>query len=495
MTSPTSVLSDTTFVAVNVHARNSAFEMKLHAHTPVVALLLPLRKRLSSLVEDGPAKEYLDAERVEWALEAGPTRERLDPESTLDEKGIRPGEDLYLTHRTRTESYPVLRDDLADGTAEVSKRMFAVLDRKDTRRLGSVALPFTIAAVAGIGIADVFSGDTAARWVVLGALVALAVMCASLAAVLTRTRTRYADVAGALCIGAYLSTAAAALVGVPRELGIWHLTTVGAAVATMATVLWSVTGNRPPSLHVGVTAVSASAVLVGLLHVALPVSSQAVAAQMVFMCLGVILWCTQISRLVGRVQVNYIPTTGEPLIKRKEQSVAQVSRRSTSAAAIESMLNQETRVIQTLNALIGLVSAGSLVMVIAAFAGGYYTRNYEWHMFVLVATAAVASVAVGRGLVIRAASVPLMICGPLTWTAYLAGRALSASRADDLVLLAGAVPLLVGVLMSAIWAIQAQTMHSPLSKRRLEIVATIAVVTVFPLLIFIMEGWPRVRNR
>ncbi|SHT84725.1 type VII secretion integral membrane protein EccD [Mycobacteroides abscessus subsp. bolletii] len=495
MTSPTSVLSDTTYIAVNVHARNSAFEMKLHAHTPVVSLLPPLRKQLSGLLEDGPAKEYLAAERVEWALEYGPARERLDPESTLDEKGVLPGEDLYLTHRTRTESYPVLRDDLADGTAEVSKRMFAVLDRNDTRRLGAVALPFAVSAVAGVGIAAVFSGDTGARWAVLGALVALALMCATLASVLTRTKTSYGDVAGALCIGAYLSTAAAALVGVPRELGIWHLTTVGAGVATMAVVLWSVTGNKPPSLHVGVTAVSVSAVFIALLHALLPVSSQAVAAQMVFVCLGVILWCTQISRLVGRVQVNYIPTTGEPLIKRKEQSVAQVSRRSTSAAAIESMLNQEVRVIQTLNALVGLVCAASLVMVLSAFAGGYYTRNYEWHMFVLVATAAVASVAVGRGLVIRAASIPLTICGPLAWTAYLAGRALSESRADNVVLLAGIGPLVIGILLSAIWAIQARTMHSPLSKRRLEIVATVAVITVFPLLVFIMEGWPRVRNR
>ncbi|CPW66865.1 type VII secretion integral membrane protein EccD [Mycobacteroides abscessus] len=494
MTSPTSVLSDTTYIAVNVHARNSAFEMKLHAHTPVVALLPRLRKQLSDLVEDGPVKDYLAAERVEWALESGPTRERLDPENTLDEGGVPPGEQLYLTHRTRTESYPVLRDDLADGTAEVSKRLFAVLDRKDTRALGAVSLPFTVAAVAGVGIADVFSGDTRARWVVLGALVALSLMCASLAAVLTRTRTRYGDIAGALCIGAYISTAAAALVGVPRELGVWHLTTVGAGVATMAVLLWSVTGNKPPSLHVGVTAVSVSAVLVGLLYTILPVSSQALAAQMIFLCLGVILWCTQISRLVGRVQVNYIPTTGEPLIKRKDQSVAQVSRRSTSAAAIESMLNQEVRVIQTLNALIGLVATGSLAMVIAAFAGGYYTRNYEWHMFALVATAAVASVAVGRGLVIRAASIPLTICGPLTWTAYLTGRALSESRADDVVLLAGSVPLVIAVLLSSIWAIRAQTMHSPLSKRRLEIFATIAVITVFPLLVFIMEGWPRVRN-
>ncbi len=495
MTSPTSVLSDTSYVAVNVHARNSAFEFKLHAHTTVVELLPQLRKQLAEIATSGAVSEYLAAERVAWALEWGPTRKLIDPERTLDEAGIPPGEDLYLTHRTRTESYPVLRDDLADGTAEVSKRMFAVLASRDTRRLGAVALPFAVAAVAGVGLADVFSGGEAMRWWVFGALAALATMCAAVATVLTRTRTSYADIASALCVGAYLATAAAALVGVPRAVGVWHLTTVGAAVATMAVLLWSLTDNRPPGLHVAVTAVATSAVLVGLLHVVLAVSSQAVAAQMVFFCLCVILWCTQTSRLVGRVQVNYIPTTGEPLVKRKDESVAQVSRRSTSAAAIESMLNQESRVIKTLNAMIGMVTAASLAMVVSAGVGGYFTRNYEWHMFVLVATAAVASVAVGRGLVIKAASLPLMICGPLVWTAYLAGRALSDSRADAVVLLAGAVPLLVGVLLSAIWAIRQQTMHSPLSRRRLEVVATIAVATVFPLLVLICDGWSRVRNR
>ena len=67
--------------------------------------------------------------------------------------------------------------------------------------------------------------------------------------------------------------------------------------------------------------------LVGLLHMALPVSSQAVAAELVLTALLVILWCTQTSRLVGRVRVNYIPTTGEPLLRRKDMTVAAVSRR------------------------------------------------------------------------------------------------------------------------------------------------------------------------
>lgn len=495
MTQPTSVLSDTTFLAVNVHARDTAFQCKVHAHTPVVVLLPPLRKHLFDIVKNGPCADYLTDTRVEWALEAGPIRNRIDPEATLDQAGIAPGADLYLTHRTRTESYPVLRDDLADGTAEVSKRLFAVLDGRDTRRLGAVTLPLATAAVALIGISEVFTSGESARWVVFGILTALVAMCASVAAVLSRTRTTYADVSAGLCVAAYVAAASAALLAVPRDLGIWHLTTVGAALGTLAVLLSSVTGNRPAGLHVGIGAVALCAVLVGLLHLVLPVSSQAVAAQMVFTTLVVILWCTQTSRLVGRVRVNYIPTTGEPLLRRKDQTVAAVSRRSTSAAVIESMLNQEARVIETLNALIGMVTAAGVALVAAAGAGGYFTDEYEWHMFALVATASVVVVAVGRGLVVRAASVPLMVSGPMAWTAYLVGRAVSQTPADPSVLLAGGVPLVIGLLFSALWAIQAQTLHSPLSKRRLEIAATLAVVTVFPLMVLIMEGWSRVRNR
>lgn len=495
MTQPTSVLSDTTFAAVNVHARDTAFQCKLHAHTPVVILLPQLRQQLLDLTTSETTREYLTAQRVQWALEAGPIRRRLDPETTLDEAGIVPGADLYLTQRTRTESYPVLRDDLADGTAEVSKRMFAVLDNRDTRKLGVLALPFAVASVAAIGISALLSGAENLRWVVFGALCALALMCSTLAAVLIRSHTTYVDVSGGLCVGAYLATTAAAVVGVPRSLGIWHLTTAGAALATMALVLWSLTGNRPAGLHVGVGAVSMGAVLVGLLHIVLPVSSQAVAAQLILTGLVVVLWCTQTSRMVGRVQVNYIPTTGEPLLKRKDLSVAQVSRRSTSAAAIESMLNQEARVIETLNALIGMVTAAGLTLTLWAGAGGYFTRQYEWHMFALVAATCIAVMAVGRGLVIRSAALPLLVSGPLIWTAYLAGRALSPHRADTVVLVAGTVPLLVGVIVAAILAIRQQTLHSPLNKRRMEVLATLAVITVFPLLIFIMEGWGRVRNR
>ena len=496
MTSTTSVLDDVTFVAVNVHARDSAFGCKLHAHTPVVSLLPQLRDQFLSRCDgDEPLREYLTGERIEWALEHGPIRERINPESTLDEAGITPGTDLYLTRRTRTENYPVLRDDVAEGAAEVSKRVFTVLDGRDTRRMGALALPFAVAAVSAIGVADVLSSDRGLRWVVVAILGTLAAMCASVAAVLMRTRTGFADVSTALSVSAYVATGATALVAVPRSLGVWHLTTVGAAVATMAVLLWALTGNRPAALHTGVATVASGAVIAGLLHIVIPVSSQAVAAQMVFFAVAVIVWGTQVARLVGRVRVNYIPTTGEPLVRRDDMNVHEASKRSTSAVAIEAMLNQENQVITTLRALIGMLTSASVLLVVAAAAAGYFTSSYEWHMFASIAAATVATVAIGRGLVIRAASVPLMVAGPLAATAYLVGRALSPHRVETSVLAAGAVPILVLVMLASIWAVRAQKLHSPLGKRRLELAATAAVVTMFPLLVLIMEGWSRVRNR
>ena len=263
----------------------------------------------------------------------------------------------------------------------------------------------------------------------------------------------------------------------------------------MAVLLWALTGNRPAALHTGVATVASGAVIAGLLHIVIPVSSQAVAAQMVFFAVAVIVWGTQVARLVGRVRVNYIPTTGEPLVRRDDMNVHEASKRSTSAVAIEAMLNQENQVITTLRALIGMLTSASALLVVAAAAAGYFTSSYEWHMFASIAAATVATVAIGRGLVIRAASVPLMVAGPLAATAYLVGRALSPHRVETSVLAAGAVPILVLVMLASIWAVRAQKLHSPLGKRRLELAATAAVVTMFPLLVLIMEGWSRVRNR
>lgn len=491
-----SVLNDVTFVAVNVHARSSAFQCKLHAHTPVAALVPQLVEQfLGQCSGNDPLREYLTAERVEWALEHGPVRERIDADSTLDEVGIVPGSDLYLTQRTRTESYPVLRDDVAEGAAEVSKRVFKVLEPRDTRRLGVFAMPFAVGAASLVGVADVLRGDHASRWPAVAALAALAVMSAAVAGVLSRSRAEYSDVSAALCVAAYLAAAGAAVAGIPRDPGVWHVATAGAAVATLAVVLWSVTGNRPPELHVGVATVSAGAVAVGLLHLVLPVSSQAVAAQLVFLAMVVMVFGTPLARAVGGVRVNYIPTTGEPLVRREDMTVHQVSKRSTSAVAIEAMLNQENQVVTTLRALVGMMTSSSVLLVISAGAAGYFTRDYEWHLFALIAAATVAAVSIGRGLVIRAASLPPLIAGPLAATAYLVGRAVAVHPADPTVIAAGAIPLLVFVLVSAIWAVRAQTMHSPLDKRRLEFAATVAVVTMFPLLVLIMEGWSKVRNR
>jgi len=493
-----SVLNDVTFISVNVHARDVAFGCKLHIHTPVVALIPQLRETLLTHYGDSPElRDYLTAEPVEWALEYGPIREKVDADATLDEAGITPGTDLYLVHRTRTESFPVLRDDVAEGAAEVSKRTFAVLEARDTRRMGAMAIPAAVGAAAAVGMAGVLGGvaDGPIRWLVVGALAALTLMCVSLAGVLVRSYDNYADVSAALSVGAYLAAAAAAVAGVPRAPGVWHLLTAGAVITTTAVALWSATGNRPAALHTGAITLGGAGVLVGLAHLVYPVSSQAVAAQLVAVAAGVMVWSTQTSRLVGGVQVNYIPTTGEPLVNSDAAAVHEVSKRSTSAAAIEAMLNQENRVITTLRALVGMAIGASVLLVVSAGAAGYFTVHYEWHLFALVIAAAVAAVAVGRGVVIRAASVPLVIAGPLAVTSYLVGRSIAPSPAGPEVLAAGLIPLLVIVLFSAIWAIRSRGLHSPFGKRRLELIAAVAVATVLPLLAFIMELWSRLRSR
>jgi type VII secretion integral membrane protein EccD len=494
MTRPVPVLNDTTFVAVNVHVRDTEMHCKLHAHTSVLSLTEQLQEHFLELVSREDDEKYLKSERVQWALEYGPIRRRLDPEVTLDAAGVTPGADLYLTHRTRTESYPVLRDDIAEGAAEVSKRMFDVLDGRDTRRMGVIALPAATVLVCLIGLADVFSvrsGDRLAVAVILGVL---AVMSMSMAAVLSRVREGYGDLAGALCVAAYISAAFGAFVAVPREPSIWQVTTAGAAVGVVVAVLAPVTKNRPASLHVGVGAAVVCLVALGVVRSAISSSSQAVAAQLIF--LSAVLMCCgpPISRMVGRLRGNYIPTTGEPLVT-SEETVAKVSKRSTSGHAIEAILNQEDRVRTTIHALVGMMSAAACLLVGASAAGGYFTRSYEWHMFVLVAASAVVSVAVGRGLVLRSASWPLLVSGPTAAAVYLVGRFMSPHPADVGVVLAGAVPLLVFTVVSSIWAVRAKSLHSPIEKRRLEIIATLAVISMFPLVVLIMESWSRVRNR
>lgn len=494
MTQPVSVLNDTTFMAVRVQLRSSEMHCKLHAFTPVMLLADQLREHFLELVSSESDEQYLKAERVQWALEHGPARRRLDPETTLDAAGVLPGADLYLTHRTRTESYPVLRDDVAEGAAEVSKRRFSVVDSTDTRRLGVVAIPATAAFVALMCLASVFSVSQSSRLVASITLGVLAAMCMPMAAVLARLRTGFADLAASLAVAAYICTAAGAFVAVPRTPGLWHVTTAGSAVGVAVAILAPAMRNRPAALHVGVGTAAVCAVLIGVARTLDPVSSQAVAAQLIFLAAVTMAYGTGIARTIGRLRGNYIPTTGEPLVTEKE-TVAKVSKRSTSGNAIEAILNQEERVDTTLRALIGMVSAAGAVLVVAGFIGGYFTRSYEWHMFALVAAAAVVATAIGRGLVIRAASLPLMVSGPATAAAYLIGRCVSPHPAEFQVVVAGAAPLLLAILVSVIWTVRATSRHSPVEKRRLEAVATLAVIAIFPLMVLIMETWPKVRHR
>lgn len=494
MTQPVSVLNDTTFTAVRVHLRSTEMHCKLHAFTPVISLADQLREHFLELVTSEEDENYLKAERVQWALEYGPVRRRLDPENTLDEAGVPPGADLYLTHRTRTEAYPVLRDDVADGAAEVSKRHFPVLDSTDTRRLGVIAFPAAAAFVALMCLSSVFSVSQSSRPAAAIVLGVLSLMSMSMAVVLSRMRNGFGDLAASLSVSAYICAAVGAFVAVPRTPGVWHVTTAGAAVGVAVAILAPVTRNRPASLHVGVGTAAACAVLIGVAHSLDPVSSQAIAAQLVFLAAFVMTYGPRIARVIGALRGNYIPTTGEPLIT-SEETVAKVSKRSTSGHAIEAILNLEERVDTTLRALIGMMWAAGCVLVIAGFIGGYFTRSYEWHMFALVTAGAIVTTAVGRGLVIRPASLPLLVSGPASAAVYLIGRCVSPHPAELQVVVAGAVPLLLFIVVSAIWAVRAKSLHSPVEKRRLEMTATAAVIAIFPLMVLIMETWPRVRHR
>ncbi|KXO90961.1 type VII secretion integral membrane protein EccD (plasmid) [Tsukamurella tyrosinosolvens] len=495
MTQPTAVLADTDFLPVLVHAGSSAFEIKLHIHTPVVALLPQLREQFLNDNPPAPTRKYLQERGVEWALEKGAMRERIEPEATLATAKVKPGADLYLTHRRRTEEYPTLRDDTAEGAAEVGRDNFAKVEEADSRKLAVWALPLGVVALGLIGVGEILAGNTQMRWPFLGLLSAITVLCIAVAAVLAKNYTEYRDVGVSMSVGAYAAVSAAALIAVPRELGVWHLTTIGAAAATVALVLWYVTDNTPASLHIGVGSAALILVVVGVLHLLLPVSPQATAAQIAFLSMSMIVRATKRSRNLNKVRVNYIAGEGEPVDNRTEISVKQASRRTTSHVAIESMLNQEGRVIATIHTLIGVTIASSITLVVAALAGGYFTRQYEWHMFGLIASASIVALAMGRGFVPRALAIPLLIAGPVTWAAYLVGRAISPTGADTVVLAAGTVPLVLGVLVSSLWGIRNQPMHSPLAKFRLELLALLAAVSAFPLTLVIMEVWPMVRNR
>ena len=64
----------------------------------------------------------------EWHQTLVPRRDASVGDLVADTLGLLLGywlSSLYLTRRTRTESYPVLRDDLADGTAEGSSPLAA----------------------------------------------------------------------------------------------------------------------------------------------------------------------------------------------------------------------------------------------------------------------------------------------------------------------------------------------------------------------------------
>lgn len=493
---PVDIVKDSTFVSVNIRADKLAFAGKVHIRTPVSDLIHDiLRDFRREAVTDRSDVSYLNAQGVSWALEYGPTRKLIPLDMTLEEVDIRNGSTLYLTHRQSTESYPILRDDIAEGAVDVSKREFPIVEAKDTRTAALFAFPATAAIMALTGL-GLISGDASVfRWPAVGVLGLIAFMTAALAVVLyQKPEDKNEDIAASLSVSAYIAAAAAGICAIPRDMSIWHIATAGAAVVTLMTILILASGNRPARLHVGVGVLAITSIVIGGLQYLINTSTQGLAVEFMAAAAVLMIWSTKSSRNIGGVQVNYIPTLGEPMQDRATLSVAEVSRNSGSKGALESMMNRETNVIAATNAMIGQAYACSAMSIVAATVAGWHTASYEWPLFAYVAAICIIMLSVSRAVAIRGVALPLLAAGVGTWAGYMVGRVQADIPPSPLLIGLASIILVVGVVVGSMWAIRKRRMHSPLRKRDLGWIAALAILSIGPLLVFIVGLLGRIRG-
>ncbi|MEU6830986.1 type VII secretion integral membrane protein EccD [Nocardia beijingensis] len=472
---------------VSVIGGNTQIDVGLPATVPIATfigdLVALIRSRDPERSEAEEDSAPLDARH--WTL-ARLGREAIAPSRTLTEAEVYDGELLVLRSVTAKEA-PALFDDVIDAVSRLTAEEFRSWSGAAARWMGLVVSAFTVLATLAVLALSRGNGDPLAPALALLGCGTAAFVAAGIAA------RRYADQVTATWLsldGLLLLFGGAALL-VPGTLGSPHLL-LGSSVLLIAALLgYRITGAGATLF----SCAAALAVIAGVTaaiyliwHPGLPKLS----AGLLVAGIAIISAVPRLAAVLARLPIPPVPTAGgaiDPADHEPRPTIEGIGAIGASALPSAAGLGARARTANRFQS--GLIAACAASAVVGAFGVADPLGSPRWQGVSLAVVTAIILALRGRSFADLAQAATLIGGGCLTAVALTAGFAVGDG---DYTLLAAGVLLAFATGVVGFGVIGPHIEVTPVTRRMIEIFEYLLIVSVLPLVLWVMNIYSMARN-
>lgn len=500
-----SQVTATRFLRTTIVMADCAVDVQLPADVAVEDVIYETVRFLNdTLNQQGYDTEWLRAADAVWTLEKS-GRRQLDSEKTLAEQGINDGDRLWLSRDAKNETYPALIDDIAESVAQGQEQF----PKWEYSVDGTKFAAFMLGAVGVVGsllatflVCWGLPTDSIARYPVIAAVAAVAVLVTALAVPLIRGGSVL--LGGNLLAIGYAAVTAVGLMVIPRTPGLWHIATTGVAVTIYALVMMFL-AKEPTRMHAMMFSISGTITLISVINYLYAVSPAVIAIETATIAYLLILMASKIAMAAGRIETPYVPAAGEALTNG-EASLGDVNRSATSAEVIESVVNQKKQSYAAHQYLMGLLYGSLTTISLSVLFAGVFatdrpitvffaTLNERWLLCMYAVAVSAALLNRGRNHVDRDVHYTLLSSSLIIPASYLVGLCISDVRDNLPQIIATVSIVLLAVLIGGLWALGQRMIKSPTVRRYFELVEYAIYATPILWLGWLLDVYMKVRNR
>ncbi|MFI9506354.1 type VII secretion integral membrane protein EccD [Nocardia sp. NPDC052566] len=472
---------------VSVIGGNTQLDVGLPATVPIATFIGDLVSLIASrnpdVVESDDGGTPLQTEH--WTL-ARLGRDAIAPSRTLTESDVYDGELLVLRSVTAKES-PALFDDVIDAVSRLTSVDFRGWSAVSARWTGLLAAVAAVVLALAMLVRDRAQSDTLiAPFMVTGVAIGITVAAAIAA-------RKYADTLTAtwlsLC-GLLLFFGGAALF-VPRELGSPHLL-LGFSVLLVAAVV----AYRATATGAALCAAAVTIALFGGISAAVRMiwdsDPAKIAAALIVAAIILISLVPRLAAVLARLPVPPVPTAGaaiDPADHEPRPTIEGIGAIGATALPSAAGLGERARAANQYQT--GMLIGSAIAAVVGALGAADPFGEAKWQGTVLAVVTAIILCTRGRSFADLAQAATLIGAGAAIVLGLVTGLALGDA---DLSLLAAGLLLGFAVVVVAFGVIGPHLEVTPVTRRIMEIAEYLLIVSIIPLVLWLMGVYAMARN-
>ncbi|MGK8553647.1 type VII secretion integral membrane protein EccD [Nocardia gipuzkoensis] len=478
--------ADPELCRVSVIGGNTQLDLGLPATIPIAAFITDIVELIESRTPDLTEHDEGAPLRTEhWTL-ARIGRDPIPPNQTLTDAEVFDGELLVLRSVTAKES-PALFDDVIDAVSRLTAESFHSWSPVAARWMGLITA--LAGVLAAIGVLAVAKTDGAS--IAIGFLPAGAGLAAVTAAVIGVRKYQATLAATLLSLYAIALFFAAAAFFVPNTLGSPHLLLASVTALVVAVVAYSVTGVGALLCAAALTAAMFTG-FAALVRMVWEVGTPKIASGVLVAALIMITLAPRLAVAAARLPVPPVPTAGgaiDPADHEPRPTIEDIG--AIGATALPSAAGLELRAKAANQYQSGILLGSTLAATVGAVLAADPLGAARWQGIALAVVVGLILSLRGRAFADLVQAGTLIAGGATTLVAV--GVAVAVGHPSWLVPIAG-ILLAVATAMVGFGVIAPHTEMSPVTRRAGEIFEYLLIVTVVPLVLWIMDLYSAARN-